>query len=195
MTMMMIITKRSLPQTLKKVFSYSIRNCVNKLLELTVDDLEFSLKNDPTLLLEKSQVDTLTSLQINIIKMIVCSGLYPNISIPDEANHTKRASEQFYHTKNKRFLSMHPTSVFSTSPEGFLPKISKLIKASIWVILFIADGGEAPIVRFKNVPCFLGCLETNKTYLMNIIKIPGLYCLLFGKNSIFIIEFGINENN
>lgn len=37
--------------------------------------------------------------QINLLKIILCSGLYPQVAISDECNTFKPNSEQVFHTK------------------------------------------------------------------------------------------------
>ena len=34
-----------------------------------------------------------------MLKVILCSGLYPQVAIPDEHNSYKPSTEQIYHTK------------------------------------------------------------------------------------------------
>ena len=55
--------------------------------EPSIQELEFSLKHDANDLLNKSDIDALSIKDINLIKLILCSGLYPNMSISDEANY------------------------------------------------------------------------------------------------------------
>ncbi|WAQ98877.1 DHX34-like protein [Mya arenaria] len=59
---------------------------------------------------------------VNLLKIILCSGLYPQVSVADDCNTLKSSSEQAFHTKSKPFLLLHPTSVFSYKPELLHPK-------------------------------------------------------------------------
>lgn len=73
--------------------------------ELNVNELEFSLKHgsNPNDLLNKfSDVNTLSSRELNLLKLILCSGLYPNFAIADEHNAMKKLSEQVFHTRHKK---------------------------------------------------------------------------------------------
>ena len=36
---------------------------------------------------------------IALLKVILCSGLYPQIAVPDEFNSFKKDSDQIFHTK------------------------------------------------------------------------------------------------
>jgi ribosomal protein L18E len=94
--------------------------------EQTVQELEFSLKNDAKRLVEQSDVSLLTLRDINVLKLIVAAGLYPNLAISDEANYARPITEHVYHSKakryyhlhsDKRFLSVQPTSVFAFNPK------------------------------------------------------------------------------
>jgi hypothetical protein len=89
--------------------------------EPSIDDLEFSLKHNASSLIRKSKSDYMTEMQINILKIVICSGLYPNIAIPDDANYSRRSSEQFFHTKTRKFVVMHPSSIYTLRPELLTP--------------------------------------------------------------------------
>jgi hypothetical protein len=70
--------------------------------EPSINELEFSIKHDAAELLKRTDVDTITASDLNLIKLILCSGLYPNIAISDEANYARKLQEQAFHTSNKR---------------------------------------------------------------------------------------------
>ena len=40
-----------------------------------------------------------TRADINLLKIILCSGLYPQVAVADDCNSYKSASEQAFHTK------------------------------------------------------------------------------------------------
>lgn len=54
-------------------------------------------------------------------QVILCSGLYPQLAVSDEFNSFKRDTEQTFHTKNKGFVLLHPTSVFATDTSVLQP--------------------------------------------------------------------------
>ena len=65
-----------------------------------IRDIEFRLINDITALKEKSTASqNYRSKDINMLKLILCSGLYPQVAIADEFNNYKRDCDQFFHTK------------------------------------------------------------------------------------------------
>lgn len=54
---------------------------------------------------------------LTTLKLILVSGLYPQIAIPDEFNYCKSASQQFYHTEAKPFTCLHPMGFFGNNPQ------------------------------------------------------------------------------
>lgn len=51
------------------------------------------------------------------LKLILVSGLYPQVAISDEINHLKAPGQQFYHTEAKPFTSLHPMGFFANNPQ------------------------------------------------------------------------------
>lgn len=69
--------------------------------------LEFDTRQDMAALEEQwaqFRPGAMSPNQIVILKLILCSGLYPNIAFPDGANYGRKQSEQMYHTRKKRFV-------------------------------------------------------------------------------------------
>lgn len=161
---------------------------------MSVDELEFTLKHDATALFQSSDVGNLSNRDVNLLKLILCSGMYPNLALPDDANPSRKPTEQFFHTKSKRFLSMHPTSVFASNPDLLFPKQMESISATSDVAAShtattTKDGSKetldslhAQLVRGSELLCYLELLETTKPYLCNVFRVPALpACLLFSK--------------
>lgn len=68
-----------------------------------IRDVEFRLINDLNALKElSSDSQNYRSKDINMLKLILCSGLYPQVAIADEFNNYKRDTDQFFHTKVRR---------------------------------------------------------------------------------------------
>lgn len=61
-----------------------------------IRDLEFSMANDLNWL--KSKATALTNKDIDIIKLIICSSLYPQLAIGDEHNPYRKSNEIVFHT-------------------------------------------------------------------------------------------------
>jgi ATP-dependent RNA helicase DHX34 len=95
--------------------------------DTSIHHLEFSLKYDVSDLLAKSDTSALNRRDENLVRLILCSGVYPNIAIADDANAYRPNTEQVFHTKEKRFVKMLPTSVFATQPETLHPREGILI--------------------------------------------------------------------
>lgn len=54
---------------------------------------------------------------VSTIKVILASGLYPQVAIADDFNGLKSINEQFFHTKNKPYTSLHPMSYFGNNSQ------------------------------------------------------------------------------
>ncbi|KAJ3048899.1 DEAH (Asp-Glu-Ala-His) box polypeptide 34 [Rhizophlyctis rosea] len=149
--------------------------------DVSIEALEFELKHDAESLLKRSDTGNLTERDVGLVKLVVCSGLYPHLAVTDDANHARRLSEQVYHTKAKKFVQMHPTSVFSYKPELVQPKVSEPPRHR-------EDGKDTleslhARTSVSDMLCYLELLETNKPYLTNVMRVPALAaCLLFGRS-------------
>ncbi|XP_062516968.1 probable ATP-dependent RNA helicase DHX34 [Corticium candelabrum] len=147
--------------------------------QLDIRDLEFKLTHD----LDKLQATTImnrsfTLKDIDLLKIILCSGLYPQLAIADDCNTWRKDSEQVFHTQAKLFVVLHPTSVFATQPHILQPKIRD---------------GEQPVpgrgpakVQFNTsheIIAYVDLLETTKPFVVNGIRVPALQtCLLFARS-------------
>ena len=66
-------------------------------------------------LLEGARAYTLRDL--TLLKIILTSGLYPQLAVADEFNGGKASgADQLFHTKVKPFNVLHPNCVFAASP-------------------------------------------------------------------------------
>ncbi|KAJ3119220.1 DEAH (Asp-Glu-Ala-His) box polypeptide 34 [Nowakowskiella sp. JEL0407] len=155
-------------------------------MEPTIAELEFNLKHSSTEILRQStSFAMLRKRDINVLKLIICSGLYPNLAFSDEANFSRRATEQVFHTKNKRFVTMHPTSVFSYKPELLHGQQKLTTKTGE------SDQGKEETLesiqeqrpKSSELLTFVELVETNKPYLTNVLRVPALpVCLLFARS-------------
>ncbi|KAI8375433.1 P-loop containing nucleoside triphosphate hydrolase protein [Blakeslea trispora] len=135
-----------------------------------IRDLEFSLMNNVSHL--KSRASSLSEKEIQMVKLILCSSLYPQLAIGDEHNYYRKSNEIVFHVPAKSFISIHPSSVIASHPEwvqGYdrnVRKDDKTVEESLNYQLL----------------CYLQLLETNKPFLVNITRVPGIHALLlFGK--------------
>ncbi|XP_064608809.1 probable ATP-dependent RNA helicase DHX34 [Liolophura sinensis] len=144
-------------------------------------DLEFRLSHDLNKLQETSNRSRhFTRRDINLLKIILSSGLYPQVAIADDCNSFKSDSEQAFHTKSKPFVLLHPTSVFACQPD--------LLKPQIDVDSEKGQSGssklEAKMSTKHELLTFVSLLETNKPYLVNIMRVPALQTLLLFSNAL-----------
>ncbi|KAH3745620.1 ATP-dependent RNA helicase [Pelomyxa schiedti] len=116
--------------------------------EIDIKDVDFMLSHD----LENAHPKdhTLEREEITLLKAILCSGLYPNVALPDEHNAFHKESEQTYHTSYKEFVNVHPTSVFASCTD----------------------------FQQTEVLVYVTLLHTNKPYITNAIRVPALQNLL-----------------
>lgn len=104
----------------RKQLKYDIFNADNEepSNKLDLRDIEFRIANDFKKLqnlLDESSPDTFKDLMM--LKLILTSGLYPQVSIEDEFNYSKSVTDRLYHTKTKFFVFLRPLSCFATNPE------------------------------------------------------------------------------
>ncbi|ORE07685.1 P-loop containing nucleoside triphosphate hydrolase protein [Rhizopus microsporus var. microsporus] len=140
--------------------------------KVDIRDLEFALMNDVRQL--RSRASSLSKRQVELVKLIICSALYPQFAIGDEHNPHRNSNELVFHTTVKSFLCIHPTSVVASHPEwvqGDDPKRRK-------------DDQTAEDAMQQQLLCYLQLLETNKPYILNITRTPGIHVLLLFAKSI-----------
>ena len=143
-----------------------------------IRDLEFKLTHD----LDKLQAGSaarrsFTLREINLLKIILCSGLYPNLAVADEGNSGKRDSEQLFHSQSKQFLLIHPTSVFATCPDILLPMEAPTTQPT-------PSKQQTQSSSNHQLLTFVSLLETNKPYLVNAMRVPALQTLLLFAQSL-----------
>ncbi|XP_078668798.1 putative ATP-dependent RNA helicase DHX34 [Branchiostoma floridae x Branchiostoma belcheri] len=139
--------------------------------EVDIKDIEFKLKHDLNQLQETSnQTRSFTLRDVLLLKVVLCSGLYPLVAIADDCNTYRRDSEQVFHTKSKQFVVLHPTGVFSTNPEPLqLPHTEG------------KQGVAQPkgqVSSKHQLLAYTSLLETNKPYLVNTMRVPALQTLM-----------------
>lgn len=67
-------------------------------MSLTATELDFALTHNISELARASSRG-LTVSELNLVKLIISSGLYPNVAISDEANASRKESDSVFHTK------------------------------------------------------------------------------------------------
>lgn len=157
-----------------EVFSQDAENDDN---QTDLRDVEFRITNNFKRLQELLNETSADSYKdLIMLKLILTSGLYPQIAVEDEFNSSKTVSERLYHTKTKNFVFMRPMSYFATNPE-----ILQLHNDDIEV----PPSGyfsKRPISSKHKILIYQSILETKKVYLVNTMRMPALHTLmLFGK--------------
>lgn len=140
---------------------------------IDIKDVEFRLSND------FSKIDSLvmnastdSSRDLVLLKLILVSGLYPQVAIGDEFNYCKSMNEQFFHTKSKPYVSMHPMGYFAANYQVLnVPDCDIVEKSGLYK-------SRLPMSAKHQLICYLSILETTKPYLMNTIRMPAAQTLL-----------------
>jgi hypothetical protein len=175
--------------------------------------IEFSFRHDADELhtrTERYHSTKLSQTQLAVLKMIICSGLYPNMAIADPGNVSRRITEHVYHTRQKRFAVLHPTSVFAanadlhekkkgidvTSGNRFLDAavdgdVDITNEEDLATTIKRADGSAVSVApkisglssASPEFLCYMQLMETTKPYLINLLRVPALQTsLLFGRS-------------
>ncbi|XP_047128394.1 probable ATP-dependent RNA helicase DHX34 isoform X1 [Hydra vulgaris] len=145
-----------------------------------INDINFKLRHNLSSL-EKSSMRNrkFTHRDIILLKLILSSGLYPQIAVPDETNPWRKQNEQVFHTKDKQFLMLHPTSVYSLHPD-FLENLYNTDKASSTD----KQTTDGRYIHSRELLLYVSLLETNKPYIVNTARVPALQTLLLLSSSI-----------
>ncbi|KAG1657328.1 putative ATP-dependent RNA helicase DHX34 [Nymphon striatum] len=86
--------------------------------DIDIKDVEFRMSNNDRQM--KALVDisnSVSNADLTVLKVIVCSGIFPSVAIADEHNSYKPDSEQLFHTKLKPYVVLHPNGIFANQPE------------------------------------------------------------------------------
>ena len=140
--------------------------------EVDAKDIDFRLRNDSSRvrqLLESSQAVSYTD--VTMLKLIMASGLYPQLAIADEFNNYKGGSDQLFHTRVKPFNVLHPNSFFSAHPEV-------LQVEGLDIVQLPGFTTKHPASSKHQVLVYLSLLETTKPYLTASLRMPSLPTLL-----------------
>ncbi|KAF0991172.1 hypothetical protein HZS_5815 [Henneguya salminicola] len=129
--------------------------------ELDVKEIEFRLGRSGSIL-NNVPIEEIPLRDKILWTFGISLGLYPQFAIPDDTNAFRKDSEQFFHTKDKQFLSLHPNSMFGLHPECLKDKLST--GKQPWVLVYV------------------GLLETTKPYLLNCTKVAAIPTLFLTCN-------------
>ncbi|XP_035720217.1 probable ATP-dependent RNA helicase DHX34 [Vespa mandarinia] len=168
--------KKSAPRKRKQLkidtFDIQLEDNDNNDDEIDIKDVEFRMKNDATQVQNLLTAATACSYKdLTMLKLILCSGLYPQFACADEFNYCKSTSEQLFHTKTKPYVALHPMSFF-----GNYPQVLQLEEHDITSIPGFKS--KTPVSSKHQLLTYLSLLETTKPYLVNTLKMPAAQTLL-----------------
>ncbi|XP_029161453.1 probable ATP-dependent RNA helicase DHX34 isoform X2 [Nylanderia fulva] len=152
--------------------------------ELDIKDIEFRMRNDSSQVQNLLTASTACSYKdLTMLKLILCSGLYPQFACADEFNYCKSMSEQLFHTKAKPYVALHPMSFFGNHPQVLQIEEVDIISIS-------GFKSKNPVSPKHKILAYLSLLETTKPYLVNTLRMPAAQTLLLfareiDTNSIF----------
>ncbi|XP_077256228.1 putative ATP-dependent RNA helicase DHX34 isoform X2 [Temnothorax americanus] len=140
--------------------------------ELDIKDIEFRMRNDSSQVRNLLTASTACSYKdLTMLKLILCSGLYPQFACADEFNYCKSISEQLFHTKAKPYVALHPMSFF-----GNHPQVLQIDEADITPMPGFKS--KTPVSSKHQILAYLSLLETTKPYLVNTLRMPAAQTLL-----------------
>lgn len=144
-----------------------------------IQDVKFKLRHNlEQLHAAASSAQALTRDQMALLKLVLGRGLYPQLAVPDPFNSSRKDSDQIFHTQTKQGVVLHPTCVFTNSPE-VLHAQEQAARGS--------DGSRDDRDKMSSkhqLVTFVSLLETNKPYLVNCVRIPALQSLLLFSRSL-----------
>ena len=146
--------------------------------EVDVKDIDFRLKNDSgrvRQLLESSQAVSYND--VTMLKLIMASGLYPQLAVADEFNNYKGGSDQLFHTRVKPFNVLHPNSFFAAHPEVLQVEGLDIVNLPGFTTKHPASSKHQMLV-------YISLLETTKPYLTSSLRMPALPTLLLFSHSL-----------
>ncbi|XP_052902856.1 probable ATP-dependent RNA helicase DHX34 [Anopheles moucheti] len=141
--------------------------------KVDIRDVEFRLSHDSSKLQHLVTGATACSYRdLMTLKLILVSGLYPQVAIADEFNYCKSLSEQFFHTRAKPYVSLHPMSFFGNNAQLLQLTDSEIEEKPP------TFKSRQPLSTRHQIVCYLTLLETNKSYLTNTLRMPAAQTLL-----------------
>ncbi|XP_015596347.1 probable ATP-dependent RNA helicase DHX34 isoform X2 [Cephus cinctus] len=140
--------------------------------EIDIKDVEFRMRNDPSQVQNLLTASTACNYKdLTMLKLIVCSGLYPQFACADEFNYCKSVNEQLFHTKAKPYVALHPISFFGNHPD-----ILQLEEPD--VVSIPGFKSKTAVSSKHQLLAYLSLLETTKPYLVNTMRMPAAQTLL-----------------
>ena len=140
--------------------------------EIDLKDVDFRMRNDSSRvrqLLDSSKAVSYKDL--TMLKLILTSGLYPQLAVADDFNNYKAGSDQLFHTRVKPFNVLHPNSIYSAKPEV-------LQLDGLDIVTVPGFTSKHPASSKHQVLVYISLLETTNQYLTASLRVPALPALL-----------------
>eukprot|EP00092_Neocalanus_flemingeri_P025076 GFUD01027192.1.p1 GENE.GFUD01027192.1~~GFUD01027192.1.p1 ORF type:complete len:1156 (+),score=356.79 GFUD01027192.1:283-3750(+) len=140
--------------------------------EVDMKDVDFRMRNDSSRvrqLLDSSKAVSYKDL--TMLKLILTSGLYPQLAIADEFNSYKSGQDQLFHTRVKPFNVLHPNSIYSAQPDV-------LQLDGLDIVTVPGFTAKHPASSKHQLLVYISLLETTKPYLTASLRMPALPALL-----------------
>ncbi|EZA50758.1 putative ATP-dependent RNA helicase DHX34 [Ooceraea biroi] len=140
--------------------------------EFDIKDIEFRMRNDSSQVQNLLTASTACSYKdLTMLKLILCSGLYPQFACADEFNYCKSMSEQLFHTKAKPYVALHPMSFFGNNSQVLQIEETDIVSVP-------GFKNKTPVSSKHQILAYLSLLETTKPYLVNTLRVPAAQTLL-----------------
>ncbi|VDP15670.1 unnamed protein product [Schistosoma margrebowiei] len=117
---------------LRKWLNASSRCSSTNSSNVPVQDLELVLCYNLSSLAQSANIQqNMTQADLQLLKVVLAGGMYPQLAIGDPANAYRVANrggtagagaEMVFHTKNKGFVTLHPNDVFVRKPDVLFPE-------------------------------------------------------------------------
>ncbi|XP_058822915.1 probable ATP-dependent RNA helicase DHX34 [Topomyia yanbarensis] len=147
--------------------------------KIDIRDVEFRMNlNSSKLQILVSGATACSYRDLMTLKLILVSGLYPQVAIADDFNYCKGPAEQFFHTQTKPYVTLHPMGFFANNVQVLQLDDNDIVEKSG------PYKSRQPLSSHHQIVCYLTLLETNKTYLMNTLRMPAAQTLLLFAHSI-----------
>ncbi|XP_004381668.1 probable ATP-dependent RNA helicase DHX34 [Trichechus manatus latirostris] len=144
-----------------------------------IQDVKFKLRHNlEQLQAAASSAQDLTHDQMALLKLVLGRGLYPQLAVPDPFNSGRKDSDQIFHTQTKQGTVLHPTCIFSSSPEVLHTQEPESRTGNG------SQDDKDKMSSKHQLLTFVSLLETNKPYLVNCVRVPALQSLLLFSRSL-----------
>ena len=151
-------------------------------IDSNIKDLEFRLTHDLEKIEKGFQSGGFTLRELNLLKSILCSGLFPQVAIADEHNSYKPDSEVAFHTRRKMFVLLHPGSIFAQKPSLLEQPEDESLSEEMSARL--RSHHHSVLSSKHQLLTYVSLLETTKPYLVGLMRVPALQTLLLFSSSI-----------